>query len=331
MRVALAAALATLTAGCGALFNNAPTLHALERAPQPQLERVDALPSELPARTSAALDPQTLVARAHHRATLVVGEAQVSESYDDSYIGENLDTDAWTEGWLRVDEAIVFAELATAQRPEPQPVTVERQRAAMDQREVLPGEIKLHVPGSGERYRVRLYDNAGRMRPEAVRELSWALRDRRANRARTIRPRVLAMLYMIGQHYDAELEIISGYRIRGVNASRGSRHGSGEACDLRVPGVGIRTTLRYVESTFANIGVGYYPTSGFIHIDDRDVTYYWIDSSGPGERSRTRTRNILRRAAASDDVTLRSVHITEQELYQWPPELRDRGYEGSGR
>ena len=60
VRLTLVAALATLTTGCAGLFNNAPTLHALERAPQPQLERVGALPPELPVRISAALDPQTL-------------------------------------------------------------------------------------------------------------------------------------------------------------------------------------------------------------------------------------------------------------------------------
>lgn len=225
-----------------------------------------------------------------------------------------------------MDEALIFAELAASPLPAPQPVTVERQQAAMGERSVLPGEVRFYIPGTRERYQIRVYDNAGRMRPEAVREISWALRDRRANRARTIRPRLIAMLYMVAQHFDAELEIISGYRVRGVNASRGSRHGSAEACDFRVPGVGLRTTLRYVESTFARVGVGYYPTSGFVHLDDRDVTYYWIDNSGPGQRSRTRTRNILRRGDPALDITLRSPHVTEAELYQLPPALRDTGY-----
>ena len=127
------------------------------------------------------------------------------------------------------------------------------------------------------------------------------------------------MLYLVGQHYDAPLNVVSGYRQRGITATEGSRHGAANACDFYVDGVGVRSLARTIEGMFANVGVGYYPRSGFVHLDSRRRTYYWIDNSGPGQRSRTRTRSIEVAANPADDVTLRSVHVTEQELYIPPP------------
>lgn len=232
--------------------------------------------------------------------------------------GENFGTDAYTEVWLRLEEATVLARLAVAPSPAPVYASVELQRRAAGGN-VPPGELHLHVPGTAETHRVRVFDTSGRMRPDAVREVSWALRDRRANRARTVEPRLITMLYLVGQYYDAQLEVVSGYRIRGVNASEGSRHGAGAACDFRIHGVNTMELVRYLDGTFANAGVGYYPTSGFVHLDSRRPSYYWIDRSGPGQRSRTRSRTAEGRADPSRDVTLRSVHVTEVELYIPPP------------
>ena len=35
-------------------------------------------------------------------------------------------------------------------------------------------------------------------------------------------------------------------------------------------------------------GVGVYPTSGFVHVDVRDRSWFWIDKSGPGRKNRAR-------------------------------------------
>ena len=231
---------------------------------------------------------------------------------------ENAGTNGHTEAWLRVDEAHVLAALEIAPLPEPDPVSVETQRLAAAGR-VPPGELHLYVPGLGERRAIRLFDNTGRMRASAVREVSALLRDRRDERVRTIEPRVLTILYLVGQHYDSEVEIVSGYRIGGENASRGSRHGSGRACDFRIDGVGTRTLSLHVDSHFEEVGVGYYPTSEFVHVDHRSSSYFWIDRSGPGQRSRTRSRTPRETADAGTDITLRSVHVTERELFVPPP------------
>ncbi|MFK5065634.1 hypothetical protein, partial [Klebsiella pneumoniae] len=35
-------------------------------------------------------------------------------------------------------------------------------------------------------------------------------------------------------------------------------------------------------------GVGVYPASGFVHVDVRERSYFWLDSSAPGKRNRER-------------------------------------------
>src|SRR5262249_25624553 len=33
---------------------------------------------------------------------------------------------------------------------------------------------------------------------------------------------------------------------------------------------------------FGFVGVGFYPKSGFVHLDVRDASYFWTDDSAPG-------------------------------------------------
>jgi hypothetical protein len=89
----------------------------------------------------------------------------------------------------------------------------------------------------------------------------------------------------------------------------------------------VRNLARWLDNTFADVGVGYYPRSGFVHLDRRDRSFYWIDNSGPGQRSRTRSRSAWEPAQEQADTTLRSVHVTEEELYQLPPRWREYGYD----
>lgn len=291
--------------------------------------RIHELPDHVAHTGTPFRDPVDAVAQAVRDAALSVAPAHEegeAESTDGPVLASGAATPAFA-AWLRVDEATNLARIRVAPAPPARPVSVERQRIAREERRVPPGELHLFVLNTRERYRIRLYDADGRMRIEAVREAARALRDQRANLARSPNPRLLAMLYLVGQHFDAELEVVSGYRVRGMNASEGSRHGSGEACDIRIDGVGYRTISHFAERTFANVGVGFYPTSRFVHLDTRRQTYYWVDYSGPGQRSRTRTRSITVRGDPRTDPTLRSVHVSEEELYVLPPSRQGYGYD----
>jgi uncharacterized protein YcbK (DUF882 family) len=111
-------------------------------------------------------------------------------------------------------------------------------------------------------------------------------------------PRLLDMVYRIQAHFHAhEIRIISGYRTPHGGAT--SNHGKGRAMDLVVPGASDEEVAKLArEEGFA--GVGIYPVSGFVHVDVRERSYFWVDTSGPGKRSRI--RGILGDVAAKSDA-----------------------------
>ncbi len=111
-------------------------------------------------------------------------------------------------------------------------------------------------------------------------------------------PRLLDMVYRIQAHFHAhEIRIISGYRTPHAGAT--SNHGKGRAMDLVIPGASDEDVAKLArEEGFA--GVGIYPVSGFVHVDVRERSYFWVDTSGPGKRSRI--RGILADVAAKSDA-----------------------------
>lgn len=123
------------------------------------------------------------------------------------------------------------------------------------------------------------------------------MRDHRGNE-HPVDPRLLDMVYRLQTHFKApEIRIISGYRTpRGAATSN---HGKGRAMDLVVPGASDEDVAKLArEEGFA--GVGIYPKSGFVHVDVRERSYFWVDTSGPGKRSRV--RGVLADLAAKSDA-----------------------------
>lgn len=117
----------------------------------------------------------------------------------------------------------------------------------------------------------------GRLVPEALREIHWILRDHRTGEARPIDPRLLDLLARLRAALEshAPLEVISGYRAPATNAwlarttrgvSRQSLHVRGMAIDLRVPDRDL-ALVRETALALGGGGVGYYPASGFVHVD----------------------------------------------------------------
>ena len=120
-------------------------------------------------------------------------------------------------------------------------------------------------------------------------------------------PRLLDMVYRLQAHFHApEIRIISGYRTpRGPGAT--SNHGKGRAMDLVIPGATDDDVAKFARAE-GYAGVGVYPVSGFVHVDVRERSYFWVDTSGPGKRSRI--RGILADLAARSDAqaTARGEH-----------------------
>ncbi|MBH24347.1 MAG: hypothetical protein CMH57_07845 [Myxococcales bacterium] len=181
------------------------------------------------------------------------------------------------------------------------------------ERRVKRGELELLAINTGERKRVRLYDNKGRQRSAAVRQLTRVCRDHRRNRTRNMDRRLAAILYAIGQAYGRPLHLVSGYRVptrrdrrRRRRGKQASRHGSGEAADIRVPGVPPQELAYFIRANFERVGGGYYPTSEFVHVDVRSTSYYWVDFSGPGERQQLKSLPIEPAPKRGSDWTVKS-------------------------
>ena len=93
--------------------------------------------------------------------------------------------------------------------------------------------------------------------------------------------KLLDILYQLQQIAGNRepLNVICAYRSPTTNASLASRnsrvarnsyHVTGQACDIRLPGYSVRGLRDHALALEAG-GVGYYPRSGFIHVDTGPV------------------------------------------------------------
>lgn len=117
-------------------------------------------------------------------------------------------------------------------------------------------------------------------------EVARVLGDARADRSTAIDRRLIDVIYQVAQHFRAgQVSVVSGYRAD----ARRSNHALGRAADIVIPGVSDEAVARFAREV-GFLGVGVYPHSGFVHIDVRNHSFYWVDRSAPGRRSRRRAR-----------------------------------------
>lgn len=133
-------------------------------------------------------------------------------------------------------------------------------------------------------------DRAGHLGPARLRGLRRFLRCHHTGRVHPMADRLPQLLYAIGHHFeDRAISIVAGYRAPKVAREKGnprSPHKLGHAVDFKIDGVALTELRDYVRQTFRGIGIGYYPNSGFLHLDvGRKGNAFWIDYSRPGERA----------------------------------------------
>lgn len=101
---------------------------------------------------------------------------------------------------------------------------------------------------------------------------------RKGAKVHPLAPRLLDLVYRAMRHFDAkQVKVVSGFR----KDRAGSRHTQGRAVDMTIEGVSNEQLAAYVRD-FGFVGVGLYPRSGFVHLDVRDASYFWVDDSAPG-------------------------------------------------
>ena len=114
--------------------------------------------------------------------------------------------------------------------------------------------------------------------PEAVARLNYFLRDHNTQDVISYDPREFDLLHDILRRLGrpgATIDIVCGYRTQETNeilraSSNGvaehSQHILGHAIDIRIPG-STTPRIRNAALSLNEGGVGYYPTSHFVHVD----------------------------------------------------------------
>lgn len=145
------------------------------------------------------------------------------------------------------------------------------------------GVVTMYRLWSRESLHIRLVDSRGRPRQDARRRLRELLRPRDSRRRKMPNTRLLSLLARVSDHFGGRtIHVISGYRLPKGLTRKTSRHVAGQAIDFRIPGVPLTVLRDYCEK-FSDVGVGYYPTTHFVHLDVRKQPARWTDWSLPGQ------------------------------------------------
>jgi len=127
----------------------------------------------------------------------------------------------------------------------------------------------------------------GIYQPDELARINHLLRDFRSEEIKPIDMQLLDLLHELSGtlEVDAPFHIISGYRSPATNAMLRRRGGAdtgvatkslhlvGKAVDIRVPGVKL-DHLRAAATSLKLGGVGFYPSSNFVHVDTGRVRYW---------------------------------------------------------
>lgn len=137
---------------------------------------------------------------------------------------------------------------------------------------------------TGEQLKKAVFWVEGRYIPESLDEINYLLRDYRTGEVEPIDPNLLSLLYKLKAQLPTStpFHVISGYRSPQTNSrlrqngggvAKNSLHMMGKAIDIRVPGCDL-SVLRKTALALKSGGVGYYPSSDFVHVDTGRVRWW---------------------------------------------------------
>jgi len=117
-----------------------------------------------------------------------------------------------------------------------------------------------------------------------MKKINHFLRDFRTGDQQEMDPKLLDQLYAIQLIRDTNkaFQVISGYRSPKTNAmlnkttegvAKNSFHVKAQAIDINLPGTELKN-LKKLAKFLQRGGVGYYPKSGFMHIDTGPIRYW---------------------------------------------------------
>jgi len=208
---------------------------------------------------------------------------------------------------VAISSGLALADLPKPARPHPSTPATYRSSVAKwhaidpDGRAPLDGHgrprLVLVSLNTGDRAELDAASDGGGFAASDLDRAAYVLREPSSGNQHPVEPRIVDLAYRIQMHFDAqEVRVISAYRT--PRARNASNHGRGRAIDMVVPGVSDADVADFARE-LGFVGVGIYPTSGFVHVDVRDRSYFWVDASAPGRRDRERA--ILGKLAAKSD------------------------------
>lgn len=147
----------------------------------------------------------------------------------------------------------------------------------------LPRDLSFHNTHTGERAALTYFEQ-GQYQSGALQEIDNLFRDHRTGEVHPIDPNLLNVLYKLREtlQTDKPFHIISGYRSPLSNGimhshsngvAKNSLHMLGKAVDIRIEGVNTRD-IRDAAISLQQGGVGYYPSSDFVHVDTGMIRYW---------------------------------------------------------
>jgi uncharacterized protein YcbK (DUF882 family) len=144
--------------------------------------------------------------------------------------------------------------------------------------------IELHNTHTDETLKVTFRNTRGELIPEALRRLDRICGDHRSKEHREMDSALFVLLVDLAAAAGTEprYDIISAFRSSASNEklrsngggqAKSSQHIEGKAMDVRLDGVSTER-LRDLARALKRGGVGYYPKSGFVHVDTARVRYW---------------------------------------------------------
>jgi hypothetical protein len=125
--------------------------------------------------------------------------------------------------------------------------------------------------------------------------------------------RLLDLIYHAALHFGVQhVHLVSGVR----HDRGGSRHSHGLASDIVLPGVSDEELATYCRAQ-GFVGVGVYTRSGFVHVDVRDRSFFWLDPSPPDKHLKIQAVRAEEAKAADDAALARG-----QDSFVNPPKLQ---------
>ncbi|MFN3598210.1 MAG: DUF882 domain-containing protein [Aquificaceae bacterium] len=142
--------------------------------------------------------------------------------------------------------------------------------------------LNMYSLNTGERLKT-LYWMDGNYIESSLKDINHFLRDYRSGEITNMDVNLLDLLYLITKlSGKEEIIVISGYRSPTINyylhktkkgVAKDSYHTLGRAIDIRIEGMSLGA-LRDLALALRAGGVGYYPKSGFVHLDTGPFRYW---------------------------------------------------------